>query len=467
MSARQVLSVDIGSTYTKAALLLLDGLKSRVLAQCRAPTSAHDVMESFTRVVNRLINRPEDSGLPGRLPAPVYACSSAKGGLRIAAVGIVPDLTLQAARLAACSAGGRIVACCAYRLTDSDVGLMKKAAPDIVLFTGGTDGGNEEYNRHNARQLARSGFEGIVLYAGNAKQQDEMGRLLSGMPLVITENIMPEIGRLNIEPARAAVHEIFMKRIVAGRGLAEAAALCAGPLKPTPLAVFELAGALSGAGQEWSDLVLIDPGGATTDLYSCTESYVAEDAVVLRGLKEPRLKRSVEGDLGLRISARAVFDSASEWFQGRLADSSIDGLQLEKYLEHIELVPEHLPSGDTESWFDSLLAEQCVRQAVLRHAGSLEEVYTVDGKVLVQKGKDLRRVTRVIGSGGHLASCAGPGRLKEIFIALTSESGITALVPENPCCYIDAQYIVPLAANLASLDACAAATLVLNGLREA
>ncbi|MDD5482169.1 MAG: glutamate mutase L [Kiritimatiellae bacterium] len=163
----------------------------------------------------------------------------------------------------------------------------------------------------------------LVLYAGNAKQQDEIRELLKNKTLVVTENLLPEIGRLNIEPARAAIHEIFMKRIVAGKGLAKVAAMSSAPLKPTPRAVFDLLATLPQTAPEWDDLILIDLGGATTDFYSCTESFTGKDAAVLRGMEEPKLKRTVEGDLGLRLSARAVYESAGGRFQRRLAGEAV------------------------------------------------------------------------------------------------------------------------------------------------
>lgn len=466
MNDRLAFTVDLGSTYTKGALLSLNGAASRVLEQARVPTTQHNLAEGVARIINRLLNKP-DGVMPSPLPAPVYVCSSAKGGLRIVAVGIVPDLTLQAARLAACSAGGKVVAHYAYRLTDQNIAAIEAIAPDIILLTGGTDGGNETYNRYNAEKLALSRFAGVVLYAGNAQLQDEIRRLLRGKILVVTDNLLPEIERLNIEPARAAIQKIFLEKIVAGKGLASVAAISAAPLKPTPLAVFDLLATIVRETPEWDDLILIDMGGATTDFYSCTKSFTGDKAVVLRGLVEPEMKRTVEGDLGLRVNARSVYESATDWFNQCLAGKKTPPARLAQYIDLVSRQIEHLPADDEEKWFDLLLAEQCIRQATLRHAGRLEEVYTAQGKVYVQKGKDLRRVRRVIGSGGFLASSGDGLWMENIFSVLCRESGMALLAPEHPSYFFDAPYLVPLAANLAAVEPQAAAALVLNGLRAA
>lgn len=467
MNERKAITIDLGSTFTKGALVSLDGAASRVLAQERVPTTQHNLTEGFQRVINRLLNRPDEAAMPSPVPAPVYVCSSAKGGLRIVAVGIVPDLTLHAARLAACSAGGKVVAHYAYRLTDQAVADIEKKAPDIILITGGTDGGNEAFNRHNSGKIAASAFAGVVLYAGNAQQQDEIRRLLDGKELVIADNLLPDIERLNIEPARAAIQKIFLRRIVSGKGLDGIAAMSAIPLKPTPLAVFDLMALLEREEPDWDDSILIDLGGATTDFYSCAESFKGETAVMLKGLNEPKLKRTVEGDLGLRINARSVYDSAPEWFHQRLAEHGIPPERLAAYLDCVTRQIDRLPSNEEERRFDSLLAEMCIRQATMRHAGRMEEAYTAQGKVYVQKGKDLRRVRRVIGTGGFLAAGLEGIRVEKIFSALRKESGLTILAPENPRFYCDAPYFIPLAANLVQVDPKAAAALALKGLKAA
>ena len=158
----------------------------------------------------------------------------------------MPDLTLHAARLAAASAGGRIVACYAYQLAASRWRSCERVRPDIILFSGGTDGGNEHCNLHNARALAARAWSRSILYAGNARGgATGSARSWPASSCWSRDNLMPEVGQLRIEPARQRIQEIFLQRIVEGKGLAEVAARCAAEPRPTPLAVFDLLAVLA------------------------------------------------------------------------------------------------------------------------------------------------------------------------------------------------------------------------------
>ena len=316
MKSGRVLSVDIGSTYTKGALFEFEGPGLKVLKRASRPTTQDDLARGFGLVAAELLGVPWKGSL-GDLDrgVPIRFSSSAKGGLRVGAIGLVPDLTLQVARLAAWSAGARIVGTSSYRLTEEILAGLLRSDPDIILLSGGTDGGNEKYVLANAALLAASSFAGTVIYAGNRATAGDAARLLSGKTFVLAENVLPEIGTLKIEPAREAIRKIFLDTIIRGKGLEVVRLFCGADPKPTPLGVFDLVKAIGERAPDWKDFCVIDLGGATTDFYSAGEAYRAEDGVVLRGLKEPYLKRTVEGDLGLRVSAEALFLTARAWLE--------------------------------------------------------------------------------------------------------------------------------------------------------
>jgi len=194
----------------------------------------------------------------------------------------VPDLTLQLAKLAAMSAGGKVIKSFSFSLTSSDVKELEQLSPDIILFSGGTDGGNSKYILENAQKLESSRLSCPIVYAGNRAVAEEVVNIMKSREVIVTENLMPEIGQVNIEPAREKIREIFLKRIVVGRGLAEIVELFGAQPKPTPLAVFELISVIPEFYPEWSDLAAIDIGGATTDFYSNTESYLETDTLSSR-----------------------------------------------------------------------------------------------------------------------------------------------------------------------------------------
>jgi uncharacterized protein (TIGR01319 family) len=452
----RVLSIDIGSTWTKGALVDLDGPSPRVIAREAFPTTPADLAEGFDRVRASLCR-----GAPG---VPVRFSSSAKGGLAIAAVGLVPDLTVNVARMAAASAGGKVTTSFAYRLTSDHVAALERARPDIVLLCGGTDGGNEGYVLHNARALAASSIGCAILYAGNASIRDEVRRILGAKDLAVADNVMPEVGRLDIEPARSRIRELFLARIVEGRGLARVSAETRCDPKPTPLAVYELVAALAREIPEWDDLCLVDMGGATTDVYSSTESFVGGAGRVLRGIREPRLTRTVEGDLGLRVSAASAAESGRAVIDALLGTAH-DGF--DAWIARVGSRPQLLAAASDERAFDDALALSCLALSLARHAGTEEEAWTPQGKVLVQRGKDLGAVRRFVASGGFLARIRTADLVHRALAEAArpdERTGARPLLPARPSVLADRDYLVPVAANLAADFPRQAARLLVDGL---
>ncbi len=463
MSPTLLLSVDIGSTYTKGALFALEGEELRLVAREIRPTSVDDLGRVFGQVREAVL-----AGRAGDRPAseiPVYWSSSARGGLKIAAVGLTPDLTLSVARMAATSAGGKVVRAFSYELSAEDLSEIGSVEPDIILFTGGTDGGNSRVVLYNAAELARLSSPAVILYAGNRKVRDSIAEILRGREVVTAANVMPEVGTIDIEPARDVIRRVFLERIVDGKGLSSVVAAAGREPLPTPLAVFELVRTVAERVPGWEDFALIDMGGATTDFYSHTRSFHGGDSVILRGLVEPTLKRTVEGDLGLRVSAEALVRSEGAFLEARLREAGLDAEAFKAYVGDVSRRTEYLPADERGRGFDRLLAAACVRAASLRHAGLLQRVFTPQGGFLVQRGKDLRQVKRLIGSGGFLAGLTDAALLLEACAPGSDDPDTRHLVPESPACYADAQYLLPLLGNLAADFPDAAARAAVAGLR--
>lgn len=408
----RVVSVDVGSTWTKGVLLERDGSAFRALRRAAAPTTVAHLAEGFRTVLRDL----DADG------AEVHFSSSAKGGLAIAAVGLVPALTQKAARMTALSAGGRVTSVYAYKLTSRDVEQLAAEKPDILLLAGGTDGGNESYVRHNAERLAAARLGCTVIYAGNAAMADEVSRILADYDLRVAANVMPELDRLEPDSARDRIREVFLQRIVRGKGLDEIVALTGREPLPTPAAVLRLVHALA---PRLGEFLLVDMGGATTDVYSHSVD-VAQERVVYRGLRDPAVKRTVEGDLGLRVSAASA------------ASLLPPHEEVARYVREVTSRPEAL-----EGRFDRELATACVAEAVRRHAGTWRRVYTPLGETWVQSGKDLRHVRLLIGSGGWLAAAA------DFTPQLPEAAGdLVSLTPRQVDYVRDREYLLPLLGNL-------------------
>jgi uncharacterized protein (TIGR01319 family) len=206
-------------------------------------------------------------------------------------------------------------------------------------------------------------------------------------------------------------------------------------------------------------------GGATTDFYSFTESFRGGDSILLRGLREPKLKRTVEGDLGLRVSAEALFKSEKAFFESRLDPDGAEFAALRDHVARVSRETEYLPGDDRGRRFDDLLAAACVRAAALRHSGVVQRVFTPQGGFDVQRGKDLRRIDRLIGSGGFLAGLDDPAVLLEVCAPDAADPDTQHLVPEAPACFADDQYLIPLLGNLAVEFPDAAARAAVAGLK--
>jgi len=441
------LLIDFGSTYTKLRAVDLDA--RRLIGAGQGPsTVTSDINIGMRAALGDLERRA------GKLPRFRYrlASSSAAGGLRMVTIGLVRELTAEAARQAALGAGAKLVGTFAYRLTSSDLQNIEKLKPDIVLLAGGTDGGNMEVVLHNAAALAASALACPIVYAGNRAASDEVQQLLSRKSLVCTENVMPEFNELNIDPARAAIRGIFIERIVQAKGIDRAAAQFDAVVMPTPAAVLE--GARLLADGALGSVLVVDPGGATTDVHSVAPGEAAP-GVVPQGLPEPRVKRTVEGDLGMRHNAAAVVEAAG--IAAIAADAGLHENQIRAFLENLS--PEHLPTSLEEQAIDHALARAAVGIAVQRHCGTLKTVYTPTGPVTVQHGKDLRRVEAVIGTGGVLA--ASPDARAILARALADPREPLALKPVAPRLLLDREYLLYACGLLQSVDAHAALELAL------
>ena len=195
-----------------------------------------------------------------------------------------------------------------YELTLDEIEEIKNSNLDIILLAGGTNGGNKECIIHNAKMLAENEVRLPIVVAGNKGSSNEVRRIFTKakMYFTITENVMPALNKLNVEPAREEIRKVFMEKIIDAKGLGNAEELIKGILMPTPAAVLKAARILSDGSDEESglgDLIVIDIGGATTDIHSIAEGEPTKGGVTTRGLEEPFAKRTVEGDLGMRYSA--------------------------------------------------------------------------------------------------------------------------------------------------------------------
>jgi len=379
-----------------------------------------------------------------------YACSSAAGGLRMVTSGLVPELTGEAAKLASLGAGAKVVGIYAFQLTEDDIEDIKKLNPDIFLLVGGTDGGNTECILHNAKMIAEMKPDFPIVIAGNRNAARECERILAGFETHVCPNVMPKFGKLEIEPTQKKIREIFLNRIIQAKGLSRAAELLSDIMMPTPAAVLQAMELLSqGTENERGigDLVAVDVGGATTDVYSIADGMPEHMNTVYKGLPEPYAKRTVEGDIGMRYSIQGIVDVAGIRRIAELSGLSED--RVEELVSYLKENKDKTPQGDEELIaLDFALASSAIEEAVRRHAGSIYETYTMMGQTFVQEGKNLTKVKEIVVTGGSLIHTE---KTEEIAAhALYSPTHPESLCPKQASVWVDRTYILAAMGLLSS-----------------
>lgn len=429
-----MLLADIGSTFTKVCAV--DTAKSELLGSAAAPTTVEtDVNEGLSAALELLFAKTGALDFAER-----YACSSAAGGLRMAASGLVPELTAEAARLACLGAGAKLVKLYSYELTAEDVKEIDAIAPDIFLLTGGTDGGNSACIVHNAGMLAASRGSFPILLAGNRSCAAECERLLAGREVYRCDNVMPRFGEIAVSGVQERIRELFLKRIIQAKGLTRVEVLLDGILMPTPSAVLKATELLS---SDIGELLAVDLGGATTDVFSMARGTPENDSTILKGLPEPYAKRTVEGDLGMRHCAEGVLEAVGIAEISRL--SGLEGERVAALARRAVSEPDFVPQDGEERAFDLALSIAAVGTAVRRHAGRLEQAYTPLGAVFVQTGKSLRGVKTLILTGG--AAIHSPDAALLAGSALAGEA--LSLLPKSLEVLIDSGYTLSATGLLA------------------
>ncbi len=418
----------MGSTFTKVAVVdLTDG---RLLATASRPTTvATDVLEGLDAAIGDVAVQ-----LPGVDLSRVYLCSSAGGGLRLAVVGYESLVTAEAGHRVGLSAGAKVVHVATGKLTTASLAALKASRPDVILLVGGTDGGDAEVLRHNAHRLATARTRIPVVVAGNADAREDVCASLAarGVPHVATENVLPRIGVLNPAPARAAIRDVFLRHVIGGKKLSKGPRfvdLVRGATPDLVLTAVELLADHAGF-----DLLVVDIGGATTDVYS----VLTPDPEQRSG---PRAEvagtmwrsRTVEGDLGMRWSATGVIDAASAEKLGVPHD-----LAMSATVRTAD--PDFLPTSVAERAADRDIAALAAVVALRRHAR---------GEPGGAARKDLREVRLAIGSGGVLRH-ADPAEAAKVLAAPLGDLAGGWPLPRHAEAVVDSQYVLAAAGLLAS-----------------
>jgi len=450
-AAGLVVCVDFGSTFTKAALVDVESGTLLATAQHRTtlpgPDGAGDVLDGYDACLTVL-----DEAIPGARAARTLACSSAGGGLRIAVLGNEALVTAEAGRRVALSSGGKVVLVLDGGLDADKLAELRAAAPDVLLLVGGTDGGNPATLVHDAGFLSDAGWAGPVVVAGDVEARSAVEAALqsSRTPYVLADNVVPRIGVLAPESARTAIREVFLTHVIGGKHLSTRAggrpfaSMVLGATPDVVLTGVELLAAEVGFTTPGSGVVVVDIGGATTDVHSVV-LVDPEDAGLSREVVATTpVTRTVEGDLGMRWSAASTASAAAE-----------AGLHVPPDAVRRAADPAYLPAVPDERAGDEALAAAAALLAVRRHVGRSRVVVSPEGRVVERSGKDLRAVGLLVGSGGVLRT-ADARSVERILGAATGRDPDGWQLPESPEIVVDTDYVLA-AAGLLGLSGDAAA----------
>jgi uncharacterized protein (TIGR01319 family) len=382
-----LLVAEIGSTTTViTAFDKINSKKPKVIGQAEHyKTVKGDVTIGIFKAIKNLEEKLREKVNWEKF----IASSSAAGGLKITVHGLVYDMTVKAAREAALGAGGVLKYVTSGKMKKRHIQNIKKYDPKMILLAGGVDYGEEETILHNAEMISEIDIDVPIVYAGNVNVAEEAKELLEskGRKVIITENVYPNVDQLNVQPARKIIQELFSKNIIYAPGMEKIYDIVDEEIIPTPGSVMLTSELLS---EEYEDVLIVDIGGATTDVDSVTKGDSEIQKIMLS--PEPISKRTVEGDMGLFINADNVYNM-------------LDKKELEnKFDDHEELMKKVSPYPNSERMekFIAFMAKKCFSESIIRHAGSIKYLFGPNGRQKVAQGKDLTAIKYIFGTGGIL-----------------------------------------------------------------
>ncbi|NQV37540.1 MAG: glutamate mutase L [Candidatus Marinimicrobia bacterium] len=465
MELRSILATDCGSTTTKAILIeKIDG-EYRLKVRGEAPTTVEAPFEDVTKgVLNAVMEVEELSGRKllegeeiitpqnGDVGVDIYiSTSSAGGGLQMMVAGVVKSMSGESAERAALGAGSIVMDVLASndgRLPHEKIKRIRQLRPDMILLSGGIDGGTISHVVELAEILAAANpkprlgqhYKLPVIYAGNEKAKDIIKETLGEITdLDIVENIRPVLERENLGPSRDKIHDLFMEHVMAqAPGYKKLMAWTDAPIMPTPGAVGSLIEMI--AKEENITVVGVDIGGATTDIFS-----------VFQG----QFNRTVSANLGMSYSICNVLAETGLKNVLRWVPFDIDQKELTNRIGNKMIRPTTVPQSLEELIIEQAIAREALRLSFIQHksfAVNLKGIQTErtisDAFEQSESGLSLVNMMELdllVGSGGVLSHAPRRQQSAKMMIDAFLPEGITQLA-------VDSIFMMPQLGVLANID---------------
>lgn len=448
-----ILATDCGSTTTKAILIEKQGDEYRLVVRGEAPTTVEAPFDDVTvGVVNAVREVEELAGKPildetNHIMTPrkadgsgvdVYlSTSSAGGGLQMTVAGVVKAMSAESAERAALGAGAIIIDVIAVddgRKDFEKVKRIRELRPDMILMSGGTDGGTVKHLVELAEMLISAdpkprlgiGMNIPVIYAGNITAREPVEEVLDNrVDLRVVDNLRPSLDRENLDPAREAIHELFLQHVMQqAPGYSKLSDWVSSGIMSTPNAVGKIIETV--ADQFGINVLAADIGGATTDVFS-----------VFGGV----YNRTVSANLGMSYSICNVLAEAKTNGIGRWIPFEFDEARLRNSLRNKMIRPTTIPQTLRDLRVEQAVSREALRLAFEHHktlARSLKGVQTVrtmgdsidqqeSGQTLV----NMMSLDMIIGSGGVLSHA--PRRVEAAYMMLDAyqPEGVTMLAVDS------------------------------------
>ncbi|MGI5816990.1 MAG: glutamate mutase L [Armatimonadota bacterium] len=461
---RSVLATDCGSTTTKAILIeLVDG-EYRLRVRGEAPTTVEAPYEDVTvGVLNAVREVEELSGRRlirgGEIIRPhsgdegvdaYVSTSSAGGGLQVMVVGLVRSMTAESAQRAALGAGAIVMDVVALddgRRDYERIERMRELRPDMILISGGTDGGEVRRVVEMAELVAAAnpqarlgvGYELPVIFAGNEGAREPVREALErATQLTVVENLRPTMEEENLGPARAEIQELFLEHVMAqAPGYPKLMGWADADIMPTPAAVGALIEAV--AARDGINVVGVDIGGATTDVFSVFEQT---------------FNRTVSANLGMSYSISNVLAEAGLGNILRWVAAHPDPRRLGNDIRNKMIRPTTIPQQLLGLMVEQAVAREALRLAFAQHKMLASELKGVQrqrdiadafGAGGAETLVDMMALDLIVGSGGVLSHAPRRGQSAMMMIDAFEPAGVTRLA-------VDSIFMMPQLGVLATVN---------------
>ena len=465
MKLRSILATDCGSTTTKAILIEFVDDEYRLTFRGEAPTTVEAPFEDVTRgVLNATMEIEELSGrkiLDGEnIITPqnkddgvdIYiSTSSAGGGLQMMVAGVVKSMTGESAERAALGAGSIVMDVLASndgRKPHEKITRIRQLRPDMILLSGGIDGGTTKHVVELAEILAAANpqprlgqnYKLPVIYAGNKKATSDIKKTLGKLTdLDVTENIRPVLEQENLKPSRDKIHDLFMEHVMQqAPGYKKLMSWTDAPIMPTPGAVGALIEMV--ADKENISVVGVDIGGATTDIFSVFQS---------------QFNRTVSANLGMSYSICNVLAEASLPNVLRWVPFDIDEKELTNRIGNKMIRPTTVPQSLEELVIEQAIAREALRLSFIQHKafavnlkGVQKERTISDAFEQSDSGEslvDMMELDLIVGSGGVLSHAPRREQSAKMLIDSFLPEGVTSLA-------VDSIFMMPQLGVMANIE---------------